>query len=70
MANVALVERLMNIVDHHLPNAFRSSGLFEQIGGKRRRCDIGKMLMLANCGELICIEAAPSNAVRERALSS
>jgi hypothetical protein len=43
---VANLERFMNILNHHLPNAFRSASLFEQIGGKRRRFDIGKSCSL------------------------
>ena len=45
---------------------FGPPACLSQIGGKRRRRDIGKMLMLANCGDLICIESAHSNAVLER----
>jgi hypothetical protein len=51
---------------------FRSTGLFEQIGSKRRRRDIRQMFMLGNCSDLIGIEAAHSNAVlkQNRVMSS
>jgi hypothetical protein len=45
--NVPSIERLVNILDDHHPDALRAAGLFEQIIGESGGSEVRNMLMIA-----------------------
>jgi hypothetical protein len=63
VTNMALIESIVDVFDHHRPNALGAAGLLEQVVRKRGGCDFRDVLMLGYRVDLGCTQAAHANAV-------
>ena len=57
------VEGFVNFINDHGSDGFAAMGLRQQIVRQCGRSDFGDVLMLADCGNLVLVEAAQADAI-------